>query len=140
MPIFARPIGIVVAIVLNKIKMNVENLRMICLKLPGVTEGFPFDETTLVFKVMGKMFALMNLDGPLRINLKCDPDEAIDLRERYSFVLPGYHMNKQLWNTVVVDEFTPDDLLIKWVKDSYQLIVAKLPKKVKAELDALSAG
>lgn len=120
--------------------MNVENLRMICLKLPGVTEGFPFDETTLVFKVMGKMFALMNLDGPLRINLKCDPDEAIDLRERYSFVLPGYHMNKQLWNTVVVDEFTPDDLLIKWVKDSYQLIVAKLPKKVKAELDALSAG
>ncbi len=118
--------------------MNVENLRIVCLKFPGVTESFPFDETTLVFKVMGKMFALMNLDGPLSINLKCDPDEAIDLRERYSFVLPGYHMNKQLWNTIMVDEMTPDDLIIQWVKDSYELIVAKLTKKLRAELDALT--
>ncbi len=109
--------------------MNVEKLRLYCLNLPGVTESFPFDETTLVFKVKGKMFALMNLEGQLSMNLKCDPEEAIDLRERYSYVLPGYHMNKALWNTVMIDEMTPEQLLIKWIDDSYALVIEKLPKK-----------
>ncbi|MCF8347968.1 MAG: MmcQ/YjbR family DNA-binding protein [Bacteroidales bacterium] len=111
--------------------MNVEELRFLCLQLPGTTESFPFDDTTLVFKVGNKMFALMNLDGPLSINLKCDPEKAIDLRERYTFVLPGYHMNKKLWNTVMVDQFTPDNLLIEWIKESYALVVDSLPKKIR---------
>ncbi|MDP2722446.1 MAG: MmcQ/YjbR family DNA-binding protein [Bacteroidales bacterium] len=120
--------------------MNVEKLRIFCLNMPGVTEGFPFDETTLVFKVMGKMFALMNLDGQLSMNLKCDPEEAIDLRERYSYVLPGYHMNKALWNTVMIDEMTPEQLLFKWIANSYALVVEKLPKKDREALSRLSNG
>lgn len=111
---------------------------MFCISLPGVTEGFPFDNTTLVFKVMGKMFALMNLDGPLRVNLKCEPDDAIDLRERFSFVLPGYHMNKQQWNTIVVDEMLHDEMLVDWILNSYNLIVEKLTKKDKQALSELS--
>ncbi len=117
--------------------MDVENLRLICVNLPGVTESFPFNDTTLVFKVMNKMFALVNLDGPLSINLKCDPHEAIDLRERFSFVTPGYHMNKRLWNTVMVDAMTPDNLLIDWIKTSYQLVVETLPKKDRLALAQL---
>ncbi len=114
--------------------MYVEELRIICLKLPDVTDSFPFDDTTLVFKVGNKMFALLNLKGQLSINLKCDPEIAIDLRERYAFVLPGYHMNKKLWNTIIVDQFTPDNLVIQWVNDSYRLIVESLPKKIRDEI------
>ena len=117
--------------------MNVETLRNYCLSKKGTTESFPFDETTLVFKVMNKMFALINLGGNLSVNLKCDPENAIDLREKYAYVVPGYHMNKQHWNTVYIDDMVPDQLIKKWVDDSYTLIVNSLPKKHKLELAAL---
>jgi len=80
------------------------------------------------------MFALMNLEGELRINLKCEPDEAVRLREIYTAVTPGYHMNKSLWNTVAIDGSITDDLLKRWIDDSYRLVVMKLPKKDRAEL------
>ena len=117
--------------------MNIEELRNYCISKKGVSEGFPFNETTLVFKVMGKMFALTNLEGDLRINLKCDPEKAIELRERYSCVLPGYHMNKQQWNTILVDGSVSNQLILDWIDNSYKLIVEKLPKKQQAELTKL---
>jgi predicted DNA-binding protein (MmcQ/YjbR family) len=84
--------------------MNIEQIREYCLKKKGVTEEFPFDEETLVFKVMGKIFILASLDSiPLQFNLKCDPEKAIELREEYEAVQPGYHMNKRHWNTVIID-------------------------------------
>lgn len=114
--------------------MNIEELRDYCLKKKGTTEGFPFGDDTLVFKVMNKMFALSNLEGQLRINLKCDPERAIELREQYLAVLPGYHMNKQQWNTVVVDGSVSDKLIREWIDHSYDLIVAKLTKAKQEEL------
>ncbi len=114
--------------------MNIEQLREYCLAKKSVTEEFPFDETTLVFKVMGKMFALTDLEEDFSINLKCDPEKAIELREKYPTVLPGYHMNKKHWNTIIIDGSVPDNLLYSWIDDSYQLIVEKLPKKVKDNL------
>jgi predicted DNA-binding protein (MmcQ/YjbR family) len=107
--------------------MNIEQLRDYCLCLPGVSEHFPFDETTLVFKVNGKMFALTDLEGPLSVNLKCDPETAIELRERYPAVLPGYHMNKLHWNTILIDGTISDHLITEWIDHSYQLIAN--PKK-----------
>ncbi len=109
--------------------MNIEEIRIYCLSKKQATEGFPFGDDTLVFKVKGKMFVLMNLEGELRMNLKCDPEEAIRLREKYDAVIPGYHMNKKLWNTVIVDSNINNQLLKKWIDDSYKLVVSKLPKK-----------
>ena len=109
--------------------MNIEDLREYCLKKKEVTESFPFDETTLVFKVKNKIFALTDIENPLSINLKCDPEEAIELRERYTAVKPGYHMNKKLWNTIDIDGSIDEELILKWIDDSYRLIVEKLPKK-----------
>ena len=117
--------------------MNIEDIRLFCLDKLGVTEGFPFDNTTLVFKVAGKMFALLNLSDNQSINLKCDPDEALELREHYHAVLPGYHMNKKLWNTIILDNSIPDTLIMKWIDNSYELVVNKMSKKVKQELDCL---
>lgn len=118
--------------------MNIEEIRMYCLKKPGVTEGLPFGPTALVFKVMNKMFALVALESELpRINLKCDPEKAVQLREEFEGVLPGYHMNKTHWNTVVVDGSFPIENLTKWIDDSYNLIVASLPKKLRTQLDEL---
>ncbi len=115
--------------------MNVEELRAYCLGKPAVTEGFPFGEATLVFKVMDKMYALMAIDAnPLSINLKCDPEKAIEYREQYPAVKPGYHMNKQHWNTVYIDGSVSDELIYQWVDDSYNLIVEKLPKAKKDKL------
>lgn len=109
--------------------MNIEELRDYCLSKPYATESFPFNDSALVFKVKNKMFALTGLDGPLSINLKCDPEKAIQLRESHDSVLPGFHMNKRLWNTVIIDGRV-DDLLIKeWIDHSFQLVVEKLPKK-----------
>ncbi len=110
--------------------MNIEELREYCLSLPGVTEHFPFDETTLVFKVNGKIFALTDLEGPLSVNLKCDPELAVELRERYPSVKPGYHMNKQHWNTVEVDGKVSDKTITGWIEHSYALI-AKTKKRTK---------
>lgn len=109
--------------------MNAEEIRAYCMKKPETTEGFPFDETTLVFKVKNKMFALMSLEEPLSINLKCDPEVAIELREHYPAVLPGYHMNKQKWNTIMIDGTVSYELIKKWIDDSYWLVVETLPKK-----------
>lgn len=117
--------------------MNIEHFRTHCISKKGVTEGFPFDQSTLVFKVMGKMFALTDIDTFEFINLKCDPEYAIELREKYSAVKPGYHMNKEQWNSVYMDDSIPDDKVIKWIDDSYKLIVQNLSKKEKEALNDL---
>lgn len=109
--------------------MNIEEYRNYCLSKKGVTEDFPFDQNILVFKVMGKMFALTNVnDLELSVNLKCNPDWAIELREAHPEVEPGYHMNKKHWNTVAFEESLSDDFLEKLIDHSYDLVVAKLKK------------
>jgi predicted DNA-binding protein (MmcQ/YjbR family) len=105
--------------------MNIESIREHCISKKGVTESFPFGEDTLVFKANGKIFALVNLDGDLSINLKCDPALAIDLRERYSAVIPGYHMNKKHWNTINLDGTVPDKEVLSWIDHSYSLIISR---------------
>lgn len=112
--------------------MHLEQFRQYCLSLSATEETLPFDEDTLVFKVAGKMFALANMTVFESINLKCDPEQAIELRERYAAVLPGYHMNKQHWNTVLIDGSISNQLLLQWTKDSYDLVVQSLPKKLRA--------
>jgi len=102
--------------------MNIEEIREYCLSKPDVTEGFPFGEETLVFKVNGKIFVLANLDGDLSLNLKCDPSFALELRERYASVIPGYHMNKKHWNTVQIDGTIPDREILSWIDHSYKLV------------------
>lgn len=114
--------------------MNILTFREYCLTFDAVTEEFPFDENTLVFKVCGKMFALCDVDEFESINLKCDPDKAVLLREEYPEVLPGYHMNKKHWNTVSMQGDLPDDLIREWVRDSYRLVVEKLPKRIREQL------
>jgi predicted DNA-binding protein (MmcQ/YjbR family) len=117
--------------------MNIEEFRDYCLTKKGVTETFPFDEVTLVFKVMGKMFALCGLDHvPLRINLKCDPDRAIELRETHDGIIEGWHMSKKHWNTVYLDQLSPK-LLTELIDHSYELVVSKFTKKLKAEFEAM---
>ncbi len=117
--------------------MNIEFFRNYCLKKKGVTEEFPFDEETLVYKVMGKMFALTNLERFESINLKCDPELAIQLRESYDAVKPGYHMNKTHWNTITMDGSVSDRLVKEWIDLSYQLVVASLTKGKREELELL---
>ncbi len=114
--------------------MNVEEIRHYCLGKPQVSESFPFDNDTLVFKVLDKMFVLVNLDGNLSINLKCNPEKALELREHYPAVLPGYHMNKRLWNTIIIDGTLDNNLIKSWIDDSYRLVVAKLSKKERGKL------
>ena len=114
--------------------MNVEEIREYCLNKPEVTESFPFDETTLVFKVNKKMFVLVSLDDQLSVNLKCDPEYAIELREKHSSVLPGYHMNKRLWNTIIIDGSLMDKEICQWIDNSYQLVIQKMPKKDRLRL------
>ncbi|PLX14080.1 MAG: MmcQ-like protein [Marinilabiliales bacterium] len=109
--------------------MNIEDIREYCLQKKLTTESFPFDDVTLVFKVNNKMFAIVSLDGDLRISLKCDPEKAIELRERFPAVKAGYHLNKQQWNTINIDGSIDGLLLKEWIDDSYNLIVAKMPKK-----------
>jgi predicted DNA-binding protein (MmcQ/YjbR family) len=117
--------------------MNIEEFRNYCLAKKGTSDGFPFDKTTLVIKVMNKMFALTDIDDEFSINIKCEPENAVELREKYSAVKPGYHMNKALWNTILIDGTIPDKLLYKWIDDSYNLIVGKLTKKEKEILNNL---
>lgn len=114
--------------------MNIEIIREYCLSKKGVTEDFPFDEVTLVFKVGGKMFALTSLEGDFSINLKCDPEKAIELRETYSAVLPGYHMSKIHWNTVLIDGTLPPSLIFEWIDHSYNLVFQKLPASLRNQL------
>jgi len=118
--------------------MNNEEIREYCLAKPGVTESLPFNDTALVFKVMGKMFALLDLSEESRgITLKCDPELAIELREQYPEVTPAYHFNKEHWNTVVIDAIIRDKLIFKWIDNSYDLVVQKLPKTKLEELKSL---
>lgn len=117
--------------------MNIEVYRDYCLSKKGVTESFPFDKSTLVFKVMNKMFALTDVDTFAFINLKCDPERAIELREQYNGIKPGYHMNKRLWNSVYTNHDVTDKMMYELIDHSYQLIVDSLPKKLKLELESL---
>ncbi|KRO67778.1 MAG: MmcQ-like protein [Cryomorphaceae bacterium BACL21 MAG-121220-bin10] len=111
--------------------VDVEQIRTYCLAKKAVTESFPFDADTLVFKVAGKMFALFSLEAqPLRINLKCAPEIALELRDQYNgLVLPGYHMNKNHWNTIVVMSPLKPKYLFQWIDDSYDLVAQSLTKK-----------
>ena len=112
--------------------MNVEEFRIYCLSKAGVTEEFPFDESTLVFKVGGKMFALTGLDDPeFKVNLKCDPEWSAELRDQYESIRPGWHMNKTHWNTVHVDGSFTDELFLRLVDHSYDLVLQSLPKKLR---------
>jgi predicted DNA-binding protein (MmcQ/YjbR family) len=105
--------------------MDIVTLRDYCISKDGATESFPFGEDTLVFKVNDKIFALVNLDGDLSINLKCDPSFAIELRERYPDVTAGYHMNKKHWNTVMLNGSVPDKEVFSWIDHSFNLIAGK---------------
>ena len=118
--------------------MNIEAFREYCIAKKGVTEEFPFDEVTLVFKVMNKMFAVAPLERiPSQVNLKCDPERAIALREEYDgIIMPGYHMSKVHWNTLYMEQL-PQKLFMELIDHSYDLIVASLPKKVRAEWENL---
>ncbi|WP_298502313.1 MmcQ/YjbR family DNA-binding protein [uncultured Maribacter sp.] len=119
--------------------MNIEEFREYCIRKKGITEEFPFDEHTLVFKVMGKMFALCALERrPPQVNLKCNPERAIELREEHDGnIIPGYHMSKVHWNTLLLEQL-PNNLIEELINHSYDLVVSKFTKKLKGELDALS--
>ncbi|MCU7496170.1 MAG: MmcQ/YjbR family DNA-binding protein [Ignavibacteria bacterium] len=118
--------------------MNIESFREYCLKKKGASESYPFDKDTLVLKVMNKMFALCPLEKlPLSVNLKCDPERAVELREKYEAVSPGYHMNKKYWITVILDNSVPDRELRQWIDFSYDLVVRGLKKEDRLKLDAM---
>jgi len=116
--------------------MNIEEIREYCISLKGVSEGFPFDETTLVFKVMNKMFCLLGLDD-MRVSLKNNPEKNIELRAHFPAIIAGYHLNKQHWNTISLDGTVPPDLILEMIEKSYRLIVQSLPKKKQEELKNL---
>ncbi len=115
--------------------MYLDTIRQYCLDKPATTESLPFDEHTLVFKVGSKMFALVSLNTePLRINLKCDPERAVILRERYPQIMPGYHMNKKHWNTIVVDGILSPLFINELIDHSYHLVVKSLTRKERQKL------
>lgn len=115
--------------------MDIEAIRAYCLTKKGVEEGFPFDDTTLVIKVGGKIFILISLDGDPSMNLKCDPAKAIELRESNPSITPGYHMNKKHWNTVVLDGSLSKRLILEMIDHSYELVFNSLPVKLRLEIE-----
>lgn len=118
--------------------MFIDELREYCLSKKGVEECLPFGPETLVYKVMGKVFLLTGLESePVQFNAKCDPEKALELRENYSCVIPGYHMNKKHWNTIICDGSANNKLIKQWIDDSYQLVAGSLTKKLKEELATL---
>jgi predicted DNA-binding protein (MmcQ/YjbR family) len=117
--------------------MNIEDFRDYCIAKKGVTEETPFGPDTLVFKVMGKVFAICGIDEFEFINLKCDPDRAIELRESYTGIRPGWHMNKKSWNSVYTNDDVQDPLIYELTDHSYELVVASLTKKMQGELAEL---
>lgn len=119
--------------------MDIETFRSYCLEKPGVEESFPFGEQTLVFKVLGKMFALTGLDeAEFRVNLKCDPERAVLLREAHpDWIRPGWHMNKKHWNTVIFESELSNTILSELIDHSYDLVVGSLPKKYQQALKEL---
>lgn len=121
--------------------MNIEEVREACISIKGATESFPFGDDTLVYKVMDKMFAYMGLesrDGEFWLNVKCDPEKAIELRERYNGVRPGYHSNKKYWNTIVIESDVSDALIEELIQHSVDEVIRKLPKVKQAEYNNLS--
>jgi predicted DNA-binding protein (MmcQ/YjbR family) len=121
--------------------MTPAKLRKWCLARPGATEEFPFGERVSVFKVGGKMFALSMLDArPLKVSVKCEPELARALRVSYEAVAPGYHLNKRHWNTITIDGSLPDELVLDMVEDSYDLVVASLPRRAREEVHEEAAG
>ena len=117
--------------------MDIETYREYCLSKPGVTEAFPFDNETLVFKVSGKIFALGNITDFKSVNLKCDPAKAIELREEFDAVIPGFHMNKKHWNTIIFEGSISWKKLKEWIDHSYTLVVESLSKKDREALKGL---
>ncbi len=115
--------------------MDIEEIRAYCLSKKGTEEGFPFDDTTLVIKVGGKIYILIRLDGDPSINLKCDPARAIELRESNPGIIPGYHMNKKHWNTVFLDGSLSTNLLREMIDHSYNLVFQSLPIKLRLEVE-----
>ena len=115
--------------------MNIEELRDYCLSLPFVEEKFPFDQETIAFYIGGKIFCLANITEFKKLNVKCNPEIALELRETYQAVLPGYHMNKKHWNTIMVNEDVNDNLIKTWIKDSYQLVIQTLPKSIRQNIN-----
>lgn len=114
--------------------MDVEVFREFCLLKPHATEDLPFDEVTLCFKVAGKIFAILSLDTGDSVNLKCYPEYALELREKYSAVIPGFHMNKKHWNTIMFNEDVDDAMIFHLVNHSYEKVVSKLPLKIRNTL------
>jgi len=115
--------------------MDIEEIRAYCLSKKGTEEGFPFDDTTLVIKVGGKIYILIRLDGDPSINLKCEPSRAIDLRESNPAIIPGYHMNKKHWNTVFLDGSISNNLIREMIDHSYNLVFQSLPIKLRLEVE-----
>jgi len=111
--------------------MTLEKLRTYCLSLPATAESMPFDDETLVFKVGGKIFALVDLDETKSINLKCETEKIPELQELFCAVLPGYHMNKKHWIRVLLNQDVSDKQLFEWIKDSYFLVISKLSKNLR---------
>ncbi len=116
--------------------IDLESIRNYCLKKKGkITEEFPFDEEVLVFKIFGKMFLLTNINEiPLSINLKCEAERAVELREQYASITPAWHMNKKMWNTVEVDGTVPEKLMYDLIDHSYDEVIKKFPKNIRAVL------
>lgn len=116
--------------------MNVETVRDFCLSLPEVTEDFPFDETTLAFRIRGKIFAMIDLENTQWFVLKCEPELAIELRERYAEIAPAWHMNKRHWNQINLFGDLPDSLVVSMICHSYDAVVGKMPKRMREGLAA----
>ena len=114
--------------------MNLDKFREYCLSFRGVTEELPFDEDTLVFKVMGKMFDICNIVEFKFCTLKCDPEKSVELREYYPEVTPAYHMNKKHWNSVNFYGNLNDNQIKEWITNSYNLVIEKLPRKLKEKI------
>jgi predicted DNA-binding protein (MmcQ/YjbR family) len=118
----------------KNIFMVLKEFKKYCKSFIGVTEEYPFDETTLVYKIKGKMFTLTDINTFNMISVKCDPDDAQIIRQMFESVIPGYHLNKEHWNSIKIDGRIPDTLLKEWIEDSYNLVVQSLPKKIQKEL------
>lgn len=114
--------------------MDLEKVRLQCLSKLGASESFPFDNQTLVFKVGGKIFALLDVEHTESINVKCEPEKAIELRERFISVMPGYHMNKKHWNTIQFNKDLSDKLILDCIDESYRLVYQSLSKKQRSEI------
>ena len=116
--------------------MNIEDARIYCLGKPNATEDFPFDETTLVFRLMGKIFACVDLERPNLVVLKCEPDYALELRDQYHGIEGAWHWNKRHWNQIYFDRDVPDTLIRSLIDHSYEQVYKKIPRKVKAEYES----